>query len=482
MRDVVDVLIVGSGPVGSAYARLIAESRPQTTITMVELGPRLSDPPGVNVRNLPPEDRERAQLASQGPEAGGTRSAAPGLHFVGAPAMPAAAMASCVGGMGAHWAGATPRPHQTERVPFIDDDAWESSVETAERLLASRHNLFAESIGGQRIRHVLADLFGELLPAGRSVYVPPLALQPSQNGQTHVSDVHDILRPIEGLLSGQGRFELRSDTLCRSLFLRNDRVASAIVEHRPDQSTETLTARVVVVAADSFRTPQLLWASGIRPDALGRHLMEHPHSVAEIALNPALVPSLTAQDEERLLLSASAVPFADRQHPFQGSVAHMPRTMAGERAPSPAGSAVFCWWGRMWPRPENRVSFSDSEKDWCGMPALSIDFELAPAETEELERGLGLVDKGASALGDYLPGMEPRVSPLGSSLHYQGTVRMGEHDDGNSVCDAWSRVWGVSNLFVGGNGVIPTATTCNPTLMSVALAARSVEEVLRVLE
>jgi choline dehydrogenase-like flavoprotein len=112
---------------------------------------------------------------------------------------------------------------------------------------------------------------------------------------------------------------------------------------------------------------------------------------------------------------------------------------------------------------------------------MSIEFELAPAETEELERGLGLVDKAASALGRYLPGMEPKASPLGSSLHYQGTVRMGEHDDGRSVCDSWSRVWGIRNLFVGGNGVIPTATTCNPTLMSVALAARSVEELLRAL-
>ena len=56
--------------------------------------------------------------------------------------------------------------------------------------------------------------------------------------------------------------------------------------------------------------------------------------------------------------------------------------------------------------------------------------------------------------------------PLGASLHYQGTTRMGEADDGTSVCGPDSEVWGVPGLFVAGNGVIPTSTACNPTLTS----------------
>jgi choline dehydrogenase-like flavoprotein len=65
----------------------------------------------------------------------------------------------------------------------------------------------------------------------------------------------------------------------------------------------------------------------------------------------------------------------------------------------------------------------------------------------------------------------------GSSLHYMGTTRMGPADDGTSVCDTNSRVWGTSNLYVGGNGVIPPATVCNPTATSVALAVKGARRI-----
>jgi choline dehydrogenase-like flavoprotein len=50
---------------------------------------------------------------------------------------------------------------------------------------------------------------------------------------------------------------------------------------------------------------------------------------------------------------------------------------------------------------------------------------------------------------------------------------MGASDDGESVCDSYCRVWEINNLYVGGNGVIPTSTAANPPVTNVALAYRA---------
>src|SRR5438309_6273010 len=64
----VDVLIVGSGPMGATFARVISEGAPQAKIMMVEVGPQITRRPGMHIRNITdPQERARAQLRSQGP-------------------------------------------------------------------------------------------------------------------------------------------------------------------------------------------------------------------------------------------------------------------------------------------------------------------------------------------------------------------------------------------------------------------------------
>ncbi len=55
-------------------------------------------------------------------------------------------------------------------------------------------------------------------------------------------------------------------------------------------------------------------------------------------------------------------------------------------------------------------------------------------------------------------------------------------DDGTSVCDPGGRVWGFDNLFLAGNGVIPTAVVANATLTGTVTAVRAARAALRALE
>jgi choline dehydrogenase-like flavoprotein len=54
---------------------------------------------------------------------------------------------------------------------------------------------------------------------------------------------------------------------------------------------------------------------------------------------------------------------------------------------------------------------------------------------------------------------------------------MGTSPD-DSVVDANSQVWGVENLYLGGNGLIRRGSASNPTLTSVAMAVKAAEHLI----
>ena len=67
-REHVDVAIVGSGPAGCTYARLICDQLPDARVLLIEAGPVVSQPPGTHVNTITdPGARARAKVASQGP-------------------------------------------------------------------------------------------------------------------------------------------------------------------------------------------------------------------------------------------------------------------------------------------------------------------------------------------------------------------------------------------------------------------------------
>ena len=175
------------------------------------------------------------------------------------------------------------------------------------------------------------------------------------------------------------------------------------------------------------------------------------------------------------MAAVNRIPFSEPDHPFSLQVMYsettpFPMAPGAPHAQNRWGYVNMGYGMRKHPRYEDAVTFDDDELDYRGFPNMTITYELTPTELAEIEAATERLRRAGNALGTFVA--EPRLMPNGSSLHYQGTLRMGDADDGTSVADPWSRVWGYDHLVVGGNALIPTATAMNPTLMSVAIAVR----------
>jgi choline dehydrogenase-like flavoprotein len=475
----VDVLIVGSGPVGATFARLLTIQLPKAKVLMVDAGPKLTARAGMHVKNISNRgERMRAQLLSQGPPVPGAQGTwsppgtflvSPGASNLESAGMPGAAMSTNVGGMGSHWTCACPRPSNAERVPFLEPFEWNRLCTDAETLLQVTNTAFAGSGNSNFIVQNLQRVFGAGFSSDREVGVMPLACTVTRAGERFWSGADVVLGTLAMPGADPDRFELASETLCTQLITGNGAITEAVVCHLPSNTRRIVRARVFIVAADAFRTPQLLWASGIRPKALGHYLNDHPQIVSAVKLSESLVHGVRATGEP-VPLGVFWVPFYDPDHPFHGQVMHLSVPGVGE-------IASLVWFSRKHIRFHDCLEFSGIEKDGYGMPRIHVHYSLTDNDRVSLMQAESEVKAAASMLGPFLEDAYPRILPGGSSLHYQGTTRMGRADDGESVCNTYGQVWGLDNLFVGGNGVIPTATACNPTLSSVALAIRSSERI-----
>ena len=302
------IAIVGSGPIGSAYARVLVEGLPDARVVMFEAGPQVTAVPGASVRNIAdPDEKERARELSQGPQAGALReslgipgsvvvegmfTARQGTHLIDfggegsghAESFPAAAASTNVGGMGAHWTCATPSPAFSEKIPFIADDEWDDLIETAKDLLHVQNAAFADSAVGEGIRSLLEEEFAGELPEGYGPSTLPVAGDPQPDGTMRWAGADVVLGPLVDPASPLSeRFKLHDLSLVRRVEVEDGRATGVTVEDLRTRETRFVPADLVVVAADAFRSPQLLWASGIRPHALGHYLTEHPVVISTVA-------------------------------------------------------------------------------------------------------------------------------------------------------------------------------------------------------
>ena len=493
-----DILIVGSGIMGAATARLLREADPAARILMIDGAPPVGAVPGLHLHDSPEPaiwERYNQRVASgiQGMYTGADvtpditddlRSVEPGMYNLSAlgedaTAMPASALSWNVGGMGVHWTAATPWPAGDETFDLGDAEQWQADLDLAREVLGVHASVLGPTEPGRAVLAVLDELFGASGPDDRRPQAMPMAVKPGASGPLVRTGPSRIFPPIsEG---NDDAFELRSGTLAIAVLQENGRATGARVRDVASGDEYTIEASVTVVCADVIRTPQLLFASGIRPIALGRYLNEHAFVTSRVLMDLERF-GLTLDDLPRMLDGEFAtdslwLPQNGDAQPFHGQI--MNTVYVDDRDNALAYSVGVSLYTPVESRPENRLVFSESETDVMGMPRITVEFEYTDTDRALIERASEMTGVIARRFGAFDPETESAVLAAGSSLHQTGTVRMGAVDDGTSVCSPDGKVWGVDGLYLAGNGVIPTPVIGNATLTGVITAVRAARAVAR---
>jgi choline dehydrogenase-like flavoprotein len=493
----VDVLVVGGGLMGAAVAQQVREGAPSARILMVDAGRQIGGVRGQHLHDVA-EPEVRAEYL---------RSAAPGIQslYLGAEPtptitpplsevtpgmynlsafgaettqMPGSAWGWNAGGMGVHWAAATPSPWGSE--VFAGDDAydWSDELDEARRLLHVSAAPFEVTAAGAAVLDVLQTLYGPTSADGRHPQPMPMAVTPAASGPLHRTGPNRVF-PRMRYADGED-FALASATVAVALDHDGGRVRGARLRNIETGREYSVEAGVTVVAADPIRTPQLLHASGIRPDALGRNLNEHAFLTGQVLVDTARwgidLNAIPVPRDGEWLVDSLWVPHSGSDQPFHGQV--MTKLFLDEQGSRLAYAAGLSWYVPTEPDAANRLRFDD-DLDATGMPRVRIEFRRSAADDALIEVARESQRRAGEALGDFEPARDSALLPPGSSLHFTGTARSGGADDGESVCDARGRVWGFTNLYLVGGAVVPTAVVGNSTLTATVTAVRTAREIVR---
>jgi pyranose oxidase len=292
----------------------------------------------------------------------------------------------------------------------------------------------------------------------------------------------------------KGRFQILPQHLAVKLKQNGHRIEYVKVKDLTDLTSKRIYADTFIVAGGSFLTPRLLWQSKIRYYALGRYLNENPVAGCRVYLGEEIQKALRDNPENPARERAIPVPLYDpepmlgydstEEKPWHAQIHRAGRFRTYDPAADARLIVDFIWFGMVDPNPDNRITFSEIYTDRFGMPQISIEYRLSDSDQKKADEMKEDLETTAMAIGDFTKpsvGVAPLILPAGSSLHLQGTYRMGDdalQDEKTSVVDTYSKVWGIDNLYLGGLGIIPTKMASNPTLTACAFAIRSVSQIL----
>ncbi|MPZ84592.1 MAG: hypothetical protein GEV28_31090 [Actinophytocola sp.] len=273
---------------------------------------------------------------------------------------------------------------------------------------------------------------------------------------------------------GRGEIRLLADrTVTRVLMDTSATPRVTGVRYRnPDGSTGEVSAPVVVLAAGSLNTPQILLRS---PDYVALDTPSTRLVGATLGLHPArLVYGLFDSPQDCHLAYPITAHCLTHQRDFvvEGTTIQEPVSFATGMVDA-LGRPL---WG---------VELATVLRDyryWTGLLVMANDentgtVELDPAGRAVITKGFSVaerrrLDDALAFTADVLRAAgATRVVWSGlSTSHMQGTARMGD-DPARSVVDLAGRAHGVDGLYVGDGSVLPASLSVNPSLTIMAMAA-----------
>ncbi|KZS86693.1 pyranose oxidase [Sistotremastrum niveocremeum HHB9708] len=437
----------------------------------------------------------------------------------------AEAVTRCVGGMSTHWTCACPELDPDLERPRLDEDDTKNNAEwvrlytRAKKLIGVGENQFSHSIRHQLVLDTLIKEFPAVGNApARKFKALPLACDRDTVDPRFVT-WHDLGVSLkvdeEEVVRAGDFFELYPNTRCTRVWQLPGKGEIDFVEctrlrlGKVDTNVQ-VKAKVYIIAAGAVGTPQILansfFAKEQEMPALGKYITEQTMAFCQIMLYRDLIADVREHPKEDwkkrvedhirdFPLDPIAMPFDEpepqvtspisKEHPWHTQI-HRDAFSYGKVGATIDSRVVvdLRFFGRNEPVETNTLTFSDKHRDGYDMPQPTFHFQMTPQSRKE--SGMMMADANhvwqvATKLGGYLPGSEPQFLEPGLALHLAVSTHSKSakppHPPGNvknySVVDEFSQVYDFSNLFLGGNGIIPTAFAANPTLTSMCYAIRA---------
>ncbi|KAI6025449.1 putative pyranose oxidase [Pisolithus marmoratus] len=440
----------------------------------------------------------------------------------------AEAVTRCIGGMATHWTCATPRFTGDELPRIYEDEThneehWGCLYSIAERLIGTSTHEFDHSIRHNLVLNTLRQEY-----PNRGVQPIPLACHRYADGSPYVywhsvseifGDMFDEPNKVNGEGVQRGAFALLRNTRCSQLRKKEgsvpyeikDVVVEDLLKDKslPEPLPEirrfySIKAKVFVIAAGAVGTPQILANSGfggfpeqvnpIIPN-LGLRITEQPMAFCQVILRKTLIDSIRdpnnpgkfpippydPEPQVTIPVDTSLDENRKAKQPWHTQI-HRDAFNYGEVGPQADPRVVvdLRFFGRQGPDVQNKLTFEKLYKDTYDMPQPTFVYRPTEPYITEAHDMMNDMTNVAHKLGGYLPGSYPQFMTPGLALHLGGTTRLGRESEKNTtVGDYNSKVWDFTNLYVGGNGNIPTPFGANPTLTSMCFALRAVLRIKR---